>query len=557
MFRFKLKYLLLAILVSVAIAALVWTRSYLFTNMGVSLQKRIQSLNLSGFNVRYDSISVDWIGNSIQIDNLLLEKNAYDTTCVYPEFISAGSVRAEGIGLFQLIFRNKLSIETVQLEKLRVILREHSLMQLDSATQRENEFSLEVDDVSIRYAELTYVDSAQCKTITTIKSHIAVTSLELDFHIDKPFRYQAHLLTFDSAEVNVPGQLYTFKVLKAQMDFPGAAFRLDTTRVIPHVSKVEFGRKFGYEIDRFEAVIPYLNFSGFDFAFLDTCQVKAGLADIQFYLKVFRDKRLPFVKRQKLLPVAMIQDLPFGLLIDSLKVTKSYVQYEEVMDGMTEPGKVFFDNLYALLLNVNNTARTGNTLLSANAKLQGHGDLDVFVTFPLEKNKRSSLKGSIRNFRLPEINSMLTPSTQIKVESGNMKEMTFGFTFNAIRSDGEIELNYEDLKLISFKDEAKQKGDEPEKDNLKTFIMNTFIFRKKMDEDVPEEKRTGTVQYIRDDSRSIFNFWVKSLVSGLKAAYNLDKPGARKSDKEIKQERRQERREAKRAKRSEKKKDRG
>lgn len=557
MSRFKLKYLFLFILVSVAIGGFVWTRSYLFTNMGVSLQRRIESLNLSGFNVRYDSISVDWIGNAIQVNNLLLEKNAYDTTCVYPEFISVGSVRAEGIGLFKLIFRKKLSIETVKLERLRIILREHSLMLLDSATKRENEFSLEVNQVSIRSAELNYVDSAKCKTIATIRTHIAASDLELDFHSDKPFRYQANLLTFDSAEVNVPRQLYTFKVLKARMDFPGATLRIDTTKVIPHVSNVEFGRKFGYEIDRFEAVVPYVNFTGFGFSFPDTSRVKAGLAEIQFYLKVFRDKRLPFVKKQKLLPVAMLQDLPFRLVVDSLKVIKSYVQYEEVADGMTEPGKIFFDNLYAVLLGLDNTTRSGHTRLSAHAKLQGHGDLDLFVTFPLNPGKKSTLKGSIRNFRLPEINSMLTPSTQVKVESGNMKEMTFGFTFNSIRSDGEIELNYEDLKVISFKDEEKQKGNEPEKDNLKTFIMNTFIFKKKMDENVPEEKRTGEVGYLRDDSRSIFNFWVKSLVSGLKSAYNLDKVEARKTDKEIKQERRQERREARRAKRSEKKKDRG
>lgn len=557
MFRVKLKYLFAAIFITLAIAALVWTRSYLFTNMGASLQKRIQSLNLSGFNVRYDSISVDWIGNVILIDNLLLEKNAYDTTCVYPEFISAGSVRAEGIGLFQLIFRKKLSIKSVRLERLRVMLREHSLMQLDSITQRENEFSLEVDDLSIRSAGLTYVDSAHCKTIATINSHIAVSSLELDFHIDKPFRYKADILTFDSAEVDLPRQLYTFKVLKVQMDFPEAAFRVDSARVIPQLSNVEFGRKVGYEIDRFDAVIPYVKISELDFAFTDTLNLKAGLAEIQFYLKVFRDKRLPFVTTQKLLPVAMLQNLPFNLVIDSLKVTKSYVQYEEVVEGMTEPGKVFFDNLYAVLLNVDNTTRSGNTQLSAHAKLQGHGDLNVFVTFPLDENKRSTLKGSIRNFRLPEINSMLTPSTQVKVESGNMKEMTFDFTFNAIRSEGEIELNYEDLKVVSFKDEAKQKGEEPQKDNLKTFIMNTFIFRKNMDEDVPEDKRTGAVQYVRDDARSIFNFWVKSLISGLKSAYNLDKTEARKTDKEIKQERRNERKESRRGKRSEKKKDRG
>ena len=111
MLKLNRKYILLAITVVIAIAASVWLRSHIFSNMGVTLHQKIQSLNFSGFNVRYDSIAVNWIGNVIEIDNLLLEKNAYDTTCVYPEYISADKVRVEGIGLIQLVFRNVLSVE--------------------------------------------------------------------------------------------------------------------------------------------------------------------------------------------------------------------------------------------------------------------------------------------------------------------------------------------------------------------------------------------------------------------------------------------------------------
>jgi hypothetical protein len=157
---------------------------------------------------------------------------------------------------------------------------------------------------------------------------------------------------------------------------------------------------------------------------------------------------------------------------------------------------------------------------------------------------------------MPEINSMLVPATNIKVESGKMKELSFNFTFNAVRSDGELELNYENLKLITFKD-SPDKGDALEKDNLKSFIMNTFIFRKNMDEDVPEEKRTGAVAYVRDDSRSVFNFWVKSVVSGIKSAYNLDKTEAKMTGKKEKKEERLTRRAQRKIRKAEKKRERG
>jgi hypothetical protein len=290
--------------------------------------------------------------------------------------------------------------------------------------------------------------------------------------------------------------------------------------------------------------------------FLDSTNVKAGGAEIQIYLKIFRDKRLRFVKKAKLLPMAQLAEFPFGLFIDSLKIIKSYVEYEEYPEGGTETGLVYFDNLYATLSNINNRNPVKNMLLSAQSNLLGQGEINVFVTFPADKNKRSTIAGTIKNFSIPKINSMLTPATNIKVESGQMKELSFNFRFNAVRSDGELELNYENLKLVTFKEDP-DKGDALEKDNLKTFIMNTFIFRKNMDEDVPEEKRTGTVAFVRDDSRSVFNFWVKSVVSGIKSAYNLDKAEAKMIEKKGKKEERLSKRAQRKLKKAEKKKERG
>ena len=538
MIKIKRKFLVLPVLMLIVAGALIWMRSHVLDNLGIRLHERIQSLNLSGFNVRYDSISVNWRTKAIEIDNLVLEKNAYDTTCIYPEFISIEKIHAEGIGLFQLVFRKVLSLETLRLYGPRIVMRRNSLLKLDSSAQKKNEFIMRVDQVFVTAADLMYTDSARCNMITGFKSNLSLTGLALEFKTDKPFAYNAEVMTFDSVEVKMPADFYTFRVRQAKMDFGHHGFTADSVEIIPDVGRIEFGKKHGFEIDRLEGLIPFMKADDLAFSFVDTAFVNAGIMEVQFYLKVFRDKRLPFLDKKKTLPVAMLRNLPFDLVIDSLKVTKSYVQYDEYAEGASEAGRIFFDNLYAVFNNVSNVSTTGNTRLAAHASLLGHGDLDMFVTFPLEANKPSRLSGAIKNFSIPEINSMLTPNTQIKIESGEMKELAFQFTFDNVRSDGEIELNYENLKLITYKDEEKTTGDEREKDNLKTFIMNAFVFRKNMNEDVPQEKRKGTIMYLRDDSRSIFNFWSKSLISGIKSAYNLDKAEAKKSERDSRKEER-------------------
>jgi hypothetical protein len=557
MFTPKPKYVVATALILLCLGAFIWLRSHVIERLSASLQQRIESLNVGGLNVHYDSISVNWLTNVIEIDHLLLEKNRYDTTCIYPEFISVAKVRAEGIALLPLIFQKVLSIETLYLDSSRMVLREKSLFHLDSATQRKNEFTLKAERVIMRGADYVYTDSARCKIVTGFKSNMSIANLNIDFRANKPLEYDATAVEFEFSEVKLPEELYTFRIRQIKMDLFNKSFKADSIQVIPDVGKLEFGRRHGFEIDRFEGLVPYIKADGISFAFNDSTRVKASLAEVQFYLKIFRDKRLRFIEKSKLLPIAALRSLPFRLMIDTLKVTKSYVQYEEFAEGASEAGHIFFDKMYAVFENINSEAQTGNTRLVAHASLLGKGDVDVVVTFPLEKSKRAIVKGSIKDFNIPEINSMLTPTTQIKVESGNMKELSFNFSFNTTRSDGEIELNYENLKLITFKDDEKTKNDEPEIDNLKTFIMNTFIFRKNMDENVPEEKRKGTIMYVRDDSRSIFNFWSKSLVSGIKSAYNLDKVEAKQSERQLKKEERLTRREARRKKKAEKKKERG
>ncbi|MDQ2656849.1 MAG: hypothetical protein M3Y60_05465, partial [Bacteroidota bacterium] len=136
----KRRYVVGIIVIALFTVLFLWGRSYVFDHLAVNLHKRIQSIKISGFNVRYDSITVDWLRSTIEIDKVILEKNAYDTTCIYPEYISVGKVRAQGIGLYALIFNKVLTLDAIYLDSPRVVLRENSLFKMDSTSQRENEF---------------------------------------------------------------------------------------------------------------------------------------------------------------------------------------------------------------------------------------------------------------------------------------------------------------------------------------------------------------------------------------------------------------------------------
>jgi hypothetical protein len=192
------------------------------------------------------------------------------------------------------------------------------------------------------------------------------------------------------------------------------------------------------------------------------------------------------------------------------------------------------------MTNINNDSHLtdGETQLKARADFMGQGNLQIHTVFPWERGKDCRMTGSLKNFDFEKINAMLKPATPIEIKTGTLDDLDFAFVYNDSRSLGELTLKYHDLKVVYNKpaEEAgkrkhgKKNPEDDKKDNLKTFLINTFLIKKNMDGNIPDERGTGTISFSRNKTRSIFNYWWKSLFTGIQSAFHLDKLKA-KSDK--------------------------
>jgi hypothetical protein len=529
------KRIAFAILLTLSLATAFFViRSVLLSKMTGLLEEKIQQLNKSDFNIQYDSIHFNWKKNIVVIEELVIEKDAYDTTCLYPEFISADEVRLEGFSLLTFLLKRKAAFETITFTEPHIVVRQQSKLLPDSVQQRENEFTVAVEKLNLISAHIEYTGRTACQVITDIKSTVTVTDITLDFYAHKPLGLTIRKILCDSSSINLPRELYLLRFARLEVDLQRSSLQLDTLTIHPHLHKIAFAKKKEYESDRIEGAIPSLRLSDLKFQYRDTFFLNAEALHLQMFLKVFRDKRLPDKPKFTLLPIQQLRKLSFGLSIDSLKIHKSYVEYEEFPEGLDREIKVYFDNLEATILDINNDPEmgTGETMLAAQANFMGKGILEMTTVFPWQTNKKCQLKGTLRNFPLALINPVLEPIANMEIESGIMDQLVFHYNYDMHHSAGEVQLNYHDLKLISYKDDEKieeqqkrKKNKDYEdlrKDNLKSFLIN-FVIRKNMNEKVPEDKRTGQIDFERNTSRSIFNYWWKSLYSGIKSAYNLDR----------------------------------
>lgn len=305
---------------------------------------------------------------------------------------------------------------------------------------------------------------------------------------------------------------------------------IDSLVLLPRYSKFKFSRIAGKQVDRLKTFIPQIEITGLQYDHLrDSAFLASKISIMSAEIFSFRDKRMPFKETEnKPLPIAAIKKFDFGIEVDTLQIKNSKVTYEEFPPEGFKSGKLVFENLQATLVNLSNKAyqnRPPYATLEASAKIMGKGLIQATFTLPLDESKQYHAKGKISQMSLLHLNPVLENLAFIRIESGRLNALNFDFDYNDRSSKGSLTINYEDLKITGLKKEKSK-----DESDIKTFLINTVVKNDK-DKDVPIDKRTGAIEFERDRKRQIFNFWWKSLLSGIKASVlNADKDSRKSKD---------------------------
>ncbi len=498
------------------------------------LETRLYSLRDAGYMIKYDSIKLSWDNNRVEIFNLQVKRSLDTVACKPHSFIRAKYIRADGIEFLPLLFKKKLVFQKVTLDSTKLVLHERYFGR-DSLVNRKAEFSIRINELLMPALSLHMLSKDQCDIPFSYRSDVFVENFALSFYEDQPTFGTLDRFLASNVVIDDMVEQYTFRINSVSLNLPLKLADIDTIRIIPHYGNYAFSRKRGFQTDRFDGVIPYVNCYGFEVLRKpDTVGIVIRKLTTQINLSAYRDKRVPNKVGYKKLPIEQLNSLPFGLKIDSLMLNRSFVRYEEFGEDADSSGHVFFKDLFATIRNINNTAgaRDSVTSLVASAALMGKGRMHLKAELPADPLKKHSVQGYLSNFELSELNPILAPVLGIKAESGRMNRLSFVFAANLQHADGEIEMNYRDLKIVSFRAKPRKgffqrlfdrDDDKVHKAGVKTFIINNFILRTERENDKPFEVRKGNIAFDRNTSKYIFNFWWKAVGSGIKSAYKIDK----------------------------------
>lgn len=310
--------------------------------------------------------------------------------------------------------------------------------------------------------------------------------------------------------------LYEFKVATLVADIDSGTLEADSLLLVPQQTKYKFAHVAGKQTDRVNLFIPKLKLNGVRYKQLrDSLFAASNMTISSAEVYSFRDKRVPFrEKKNKPLPMEALKRLKIAVEIDSISIADTRITYEEFPPEGFESGKVVFENLNATITNVSNRIYYNKpkfATLRASAKLMGKGLIQASFYLPIDDSPYRA-EGKIGSMNLSYLNRVLENLAFISVESGRLNELYFNFNYTDRFSTGSLMINYADLKIKGLK-----KDKSAEENDLKSFLINTLIKNDK-DKDTPAEKRTGNISFERDRKRQIFNYWWKSLLSGIKGS---------------------------------------
>jgi len=228
-------------------------------------------------------------------------------------------------------------------------------------------------------------------------------------------------------------------------------------------------------------------------------------------LDVRRDKRLPDPPATKK-PIILegIIRLPSRMRVIACHVVDGHIRYTETSDKTGEDGFVDLTKVAAEI-----RIDTATSFLSMHASASPYGSGNVNIIYQTIDSTSFKLFVKASDIDLTKFNNVVVPFLPARITSGHLKEYDLDVTANADEAVGKATITYSKLhfQLVNKETPDKKKF----KTELLTFIADDLVLRNKRNRAIHE------VYQVRLKNKSVFNYWVKSIVSGAVGAVRKGK----------------------------------
>jgi hypothetical protein len=476
------------------------------------------------YHLHIGKLSLSLLTASASAYDLVLKP---DTARLYKEktlySASTDRISISGINLLSYLRGRRLSISGLRVENAQVIAYE-GREQKEQPEHSSSLFGSKLKSVELGEVELRNCTLQRVRKGNDIQMSFSAALSVRNLFIDSAecarkkrlFLSDHFRLKVDNFRMPLPGMLYTCSI--RSLVFSDYTLRLDSIRLLPRYDKYTFAHKAGKQIDRMVVSLPRLDLNAINPDSLHRKKLFArSFVLSNLFVEGFRDFRLPKVRKDLKMPQDLFREMAFRMKADTIHIRNMQIRYQEHRDLSVSPGVIVFSGINGRIYNLCNDsaalAREPLTRINLRGKLADKASMNVSLSLKIsDRSNRHTGSGNMGSLNAVELNSMLEPITPLRIRSGVVHKAEFAFTADNRGSSGSIKLLYDNLKLGNSEKLARQPL------GLKTLtalVRNRLVVKRSNPGKSGEEPCTGTIRMDKDPQKSLFNFWWKSLLTGI------------------------------------------
>lgn len=476
--------------------------------------------------VEYEQIQVKIFEHSIDLIGVSWEKLKHMDTV---QLGTIAELQFKDLALFTFIFdRKNVVFDEVSLKGVQVELFDSAV---DSTTKsaakpysfvKEQINRLKIKSLLVESADITWFGSSGQSKAKIMGITLRIEDFELDSVSAEQnngwFSFDAFNIESDASVAMMNKELHQFTTGKIEISSENQDLRIDSLQILPLYSKNKLAHQYGYQTNWMQLTATNLKLSGFHLKELlfhkKTIASQADLNGVKYH--AYRDKSLAYhPDLHTTLPQLAFKSLPLQIDIDTFSIQNAYFQYEEYVPTATESGIVYFDNADVMISNFSNIAE-GEMKIHATADLYGQSRLTADFLFPMDnENGLHYVSGNLAEMDMKYFNQTFEPLASYWVDSGKLNQLSFDFNADLTSSEGKLNLVYNDLKIQLMKNGGSDKT--PLWKEFSSFLTNKVLINNSNGSMDAESSYTANIGFERHSKKSIFNYWWKSIFSGIKS----------------------------------------
>jgi hypothetical protein len=291
----------------------------------------------------------------------------------------------------------------------------------------------------------------------------------------------------------------------------GRIVTIDSFQYLPAIDRETFMKNNVYQIDHMKFSTGKITIRNFDIERIATdSNLQLNYIVVEKpVLQVYKDKRLPLEPgKTKGMPVAMLKKMSQRLHIDSVRLVNGNIFYEEFNDKTEMIAKINLSELQTLIRNIDNynTTQTDSLYILSTSRLLDTAHVSIRFHESYADSIGSFLyRVRIGQFGLPALNSVILPTTNMKINKGWLDTLELRVMGNDYLAHGKMRMYYKDFKIQFLSNKELEKRTVFTR--MLSWMANTFLRTNNVE-------KTGTVFAERTREKSFVNYWVKIVLSG-------------------------------------------